>query len=110
MDKQAAILASFLQLKSSLTTKQLLRAIGDWFKVMDYQKWNNMWPNTNTINVQEDLLRHRSWFTDSRIRATPTLFINSKKMPGRYSISDFKLLIPSLATLITETKNNLVVK
>lgn len=107
-DRRTIFVNSYLQiLKLSINYADPQLALSDWFKEMDYSKWLKMWQPRSNINVQEELQKHRSWINESGIYATPTFFINSKKLPGRYSLTDFEQLIPQLiGQLRIEIKSN----
>lgn len=62
------------------------------------KKWNYK----NEIDVTNMLLQHEWWNNETGITHTPTLFINGKKIPGRYTLNDIEKMIPQLTENITE--------
>jgi len=85
----------------------------DWFKWMDYDKWVAKWqlsslapdmPVKERYDVTQRVKLHDDWTKDNGIQFTPTLFLNGKKIPGKYSIDDFNLLIPELAVIFSDNK------
>jgi uncharacterized membrane protein len=70
--------------------------LNDWFDLMDIELWNKKWNPDNNINTNDRLLLHSKWMQEASILHTPTLFINGKKIPNRYTIEDVEILIPNL--------------
>ena len=86
--RQAAVLSEKKEIQQMLT---------DWFKWMDYEKWSNKWNDDESIQVHDAMNRHADWLNESNIAFTPTFFLNGKKIPGRYDLTDIQLLIPQFA-------------
>jgi hypothetical protein len=89
--------ASIIQNNSEL--RQLLT---DWFDWMDYDKWTDKWKSDSNIDIGKRMIQHNDWIVQSKIQFTPTIFINGKKLPGRYSLDDMEILIPQLAASLKE--------
>ena len=95
--QQAQIIKSNTELQAMLS---------DWFKWSDYEKWNKKYPSTiylplgSTSRAYTEILnivtKHQKWISDTNISVTPTLFINGRKLPGRYNIKDIEKMIPQL--------------
>ncbi|MBS1946972.1 MAG: thioredoxin domain-containing protein [Bacteroidetes bacterium] len=64
--------------------------------------WGEKWLPDNTIDVKERMMQHSQWIKESNIAFTPTVFINGRKLPGRYSLNDLEILMPQLAEIMTE--------
>ena len=69
----------------------------DWFAWMNYEKWNRKWYSKKNINTDEVLQKHADWMNNSNITHTPTIFLNGRKLPGRYGLKELEKLIPQLA-------------
>jgi len=78
------------------TNSEIEEMTSDWFNWVDYERWSTKWKPNNNLNVDYFLEKHTAWVKDNEISFTPTIFINGKKMPGRYLISDLEVLIPEL--------------
>jgi uncharacterized membrane protein/thiol-disulfide isomerase/thioredoxin len=85
--QQAKIIKDNTELKAMLT---------DWFEWMDYGKWSGKWKMKDDIDVSNELVLHENWNNGTSITHTPTLFINGKKLPGRYNVKDVEKMIPQL--------------
>ncbi len=70
--------------------------LNDWFELMDIELWNKKWSPSDSIKTNDRLLLHSEWMEGASILHTPTLFINGKKIPNRYTIEDVEILIPDL--------------
>jgi len=76
---------------------QLQKMMSDWFSDMNYENWLTRWKATNNFSVNEKLNHHEKWIERSQISFTPTFFVNGKKLPVRYEISEFGNLLPRLS-------------
>jgi protein-disulfide isomerase len=91
-----AILQRACAVASNVELRQMLT---DWFEWMDYDKWINKWRVDHTLDVEASMKLHSQWMDENRISYTPTTFINGRKMPSKYSIHDFDVLIAPLAEI-----------
>ncbi|MCY7292029.1 MAG: thioredoxin domain-containing protein [Ferruginibacter sp.] len=108
-DRRTIVVKSILQIaKSSGGQKQIKQAISEWFREMNYSHWQKKWLPVLGNDVQAELENHKLWVSESTIRATPSFFINGKKVPGRYVLTDFEKLVPQLleALAIEVTKDS----
>jgi protein-disulfide isomerase len=86
-------------------TTQINKAtlLTDWFANMNFEKWRTKYPelqlNGSATNVTQKLQQHSTWVTKAAITATPTFFINGKKLPGRYNLKNIAKIIPALADI-----------
>ena len=88
---------SILQKAETIKNGQELQQIhNDWFEMMDYKKWVDIWQPDNTIKINTKLHQHCKWIGNSSIAYAPTFFINSNKIPGRYNLDDIGILIPQI--------------
>jgi uncharacterized membrane protein len=62
---------------------EIQEMLSDWFEWMDYEKWKTKWGANDTIDVHDDLVKHHTWIEENKIKFTPTLFINRKKLPSK---------------------------
>jgi uncharacterized membrane protein/predicted DsbA family dithiol-disulfide isomerase len=74
--------------------------LSSWFDKMNLQQWTQEWQPDTTQDVQQKLEQHRQWTTQSEIVSTPTLFLNGRKIPGKYSLEDIEHLVPQLLALL----------
>lgn len=71
--------------------------IGQWMKKNPIRELNGEEGKVNLL-----LSEHANWCTKAGITATPTLFINGKKYPDEYSLSDLRFQICKLLESIPE--------
>lgn len=88
-----AILQKANDINNSIELQSMLK---DWFTWMDYGKWVEKWHPNKRVNVRLILKQNQQWAEHSKISFTPTLFLNGKRLPRRYSLEDLGLLIPQL--------------
>ncbi len=78
------------------TEKDVHQMLSDWFEWMNDDTWQEKWKTDAGMDVHEALLRHQQWIAQHNIEYTPTLFINGRKIPGRYNLDDLAQLLPQL--------------
>lgn len=101
-DKRTMAVKSILQRSATLNDNtQLQQMLTDWFAWMDYDKWVNKWQPGNDTDITGRLKEHSNWMEQSAIQFTPTIFINGRKLPGRYNLEDMEYLVPGLAAILT---------
>ncbi len=88
-----AILQNANNLKSNTELKNMLT---DWFDWMNYKQWNAKWNTKNDCDVTSTIKKHDNWMDNNHIKYTPTIFVNGKKIPTRYEISDIENMLPQL--------------
>jgi uncharacterized membrane protein len=96
-----AILQQAAVLKNNNELQLMLR---DWFEWMDYEKWGRKWKKNNDIDVTNALLKHETWNNETGITHTPTFFVNGRKLPGRYNITNMVKMIPQLEDALVVLK------
>lgn len=71
----------------------------DWFYWMDSGKWNSKWGGSDITPEQigKRLQQHASWIKSAAVTFTPTIFINSRRLPGRYNLEILEKILPALA-------------
>ncbi len=68
-------------------------ALDSWFRLeeKEYKIWKLIYPIEKTEQMSFDIVNsHFNWCMKSKIRSTPTLFINGYKLPEVYTIEDFQ--------------------
>lgn len=106
-NKYTEAVTGILKVASIIKSKQAEQnMISDWFEFMNYEKWSEKWKPSSIgmqqigrYDVKERLAQHYEWINNNRIAHTPTLFLNGRKIPGRYNIYDLELLIPQLSEI-----------
>lgn len=100
-DRRTIAARAILQKANTIrNNRELQQMLTDWFEWMDYDKWSEKWRPDNTIDVDLPMKLHSKWMEENRISYTPTSFINGRKLPGKYSLTDVELLIPQLAEIL----------
>ena len=92
---------------TTLATKAILKLtendinkrkiIHDWFEIMDLDELHKAWPNKESFDVYNLMVKHENWMKENKITYTPTIFINTKRLPTRYSLKDVGSIVPQLA-------------
>ena len=102
-DRRAVAARAILQrAKMARNNAELRQLLADWFEWMDYGKWAEKWRPDSTADVSRQMKLHSNWIEASKISYTPTVFLNGKRLPGKYSLSDVSALIPQLAEKLEE--------
>jgi protein-disulfide isomerase/uncharacterized membrane protein len=65
-----------------------LESIKDWYHLLNLEKFKELHP-TNGEQVDATIEKHIVWSKGANIKATPTIFVNGRKLPGLYSWVDF---------------------
>ncbi len=89
--------AIFKQAAAINNNSELQKMLSDWFEWMDYEKWKQKWKSDIDLDVTPIMQKHKSWVQESGITHTPTFFINGRRLPGRYNLSDLEKMIPQLS-------------
>ncbi|MCI1189902.1 thioredoxin domain-containing protein [Hymenobacter sp. DH14] len=92
-----------------MTQVDLQAMMTSWFEKMNLQSWADLWKPDITLDVQKRLEQHQQWMTQTRITYTPTLFLNGRKIPGRYSLEDIEPLLPQLLALLPSVSRDTAV-
>jgi uncharacterized membrane protein len=90
-------------------SNKCMQALSAWYIQggrQDINQWINKYPapslNGKESKVKEILSEHSNWCLKAGITATPTLFINGKKYPEEYALSELKFLIRKLLEAIPD--------
>jgi len=68
--------------------KDAFAAIRDWYKVMRMDQYqHHLTDDSNPVTTEIE--RHIAWSREAGIKATPTLFVNGRKLPELYNWADF---------------------
>ncbi|MEQ1554070.1 MAG: vitamin K epoxide reductase family protein [Ferruginibacter sp.] len=94
--KTVAIKAILQQAANLSSNSDLKNMLSDWFEWMNYERWNLKWKENNEIDVANVLSKHELWNTETGITHTPTIFVNGRKLPGRYDIKNIEKMLPQL--------------
>jgi uncharacterized membrane protein/glutaredoxin len=95
-NERTVAVQAILQKTTVLSKSELPLLFTDWFETMDYTKWISKWAPDTQIDVTSHLHKHEIWVNQSNIAYTPTIFINGKKIPGKYNLDELEALIPTL--------------
>lgn len=82
----------FIALYNNSTSKEITKALSDWFEIKDYKKWSNKYPCIITDLHFEMLKKQVQWSKNNQISGTPTTIINNRKLPLLYNIEDLKYI------------------
>lgn len=77
---------------STLTAKEIIKAarqkpfeaIKDWYQVFDVDRFKQI-HHTNGEDVSGDIIKHINWSKATGIEATPTFFVNGRRLPRLFS-------------------------
>ncbi len=99
-DKRRIAVNAILQQAALLKNKnELKEMLSNWFEWMNYEKWESKWKIKDELSVSDVIIKHETWMNTTGITHTPTFFINGKKLPGRYGITDLDKILPQMADL-----------
>lgn len=82
-----------LAIREELGDLKVDEALGDWYLSpnKDYESFAKKYPVKGDLKQhKEKVIAMRNWCNDTKIRATPTFFINGRELPDGYSIKDLK--------------------
>jgi hypothetical protein len=107
-DKRTIAAKAILQAAKTLTPGADLRdMLAQWFEWMDYDRWMEKWRPDKNIDAEQQIQRHMQWIRNNEIVYTPTLILNGRRVPNRYSVDDIGLLIPQFEELMQLDSLNL---
>jgi uncharacterized membrane protein len=75
------------------TTK---KALGDWYLKVNrgYEEFSRNYPITEMLELQNPKIDEMlAWTEENKISFTPTIFVNGKQLPERYTINDLKFIL-----------------
>lgn len=93
-ERRTVVVADMIRNAITRGNDELSVMMSDWFKWENYEQWSSKWRLKSDADVSSMLKMHDYWTHQNRIAFTPTIFLNGKKLPGRYSLSEFGLLLP----------------
>lgn len=96
-----SILQKAATIKSSDVMKEMIH---DWYKIYDIDKWKSIWKPESLIDVKDRMERHNTWIVENNIIYTPTIFLNGRKFPSKYSVQDLNYLILDLVETYRNNK------
>lgn len=83
----------------SLPEYQQSEALHEWFQMMNYDEWRNKYNVTLALDVNDVLRQHSEWSEKMHIVATPTLFLDARRVPDLYGVSELIYHLPHLTKL-----------
>lgn len=101
------MLQHLLAVLISVSSDEAEKALSDWFKSgqYDFEQWKIKFPSketTSEIEINSLLAAHYQWCQIAGVTKTPTIFINSRKLPEQYSVSDVSYQIRKMLEKISE--------
>jgi protein-disulfide isomerase len=95
-DKRTEAISYLLQLVKDQTTYYKRKALYDWYKYMDLEKFKNIYPLKTSIDIYKKLKEQQDWSEKTQIKFTPTIFINGFEMPVQYRAKELIYLVSRL--------------
>jgi protein-disulfide isomerase/uncharacterized membrane protein len=91
-NKKTKVASHLMSLQHGRDDVSLKKALDDWYeqKQKNYEAWSKEHPVTVIIDNTEALEKNKQWCKTTEIRATPTIFINGRKLPKPYQTEDIK--------------------
>jgi uncharacterized membrane protein len=88
---------SILQRATTITSSEEMKEmIHDWYTIYDIDKWKSIWKPDSSIDVKSLMQKHNRWIIENHIVYTPTVYLNGRKFPSKYSVQDLNYLILDL--------------
>jgi protein-disulfide isomerase len=85
-----------LQLAKNKPDHYLRKLLHNWYADMDFEKFSRKYPLNNSEQVDELLKKQELWGNESKIKFTPTIFINGHELPKQYHADDLKTMFRSI--------------
>lgn len=96
-NKLTIAVKAILERAARMNSEETRRMLHDWFAMKDFDRWKLEWPSQeNEAEVSSFMNQVNKWFVDNTVSFTPTIFIQGRKMPGRYDFSDFQKILPTI--------------
>ncbi|SDT43497.1 Thioredoxin [Mucilaginibacter mallensis] len=92
-DKKVGVVTRLMSLQSEQNDLSLKFALDDWYENKNYESWTKRHPVKNLASYSEALQKQSEWCSIAEVAATPTIFINGRKLPANYQPEDIKYLI-----------------
>ncbi|MCG2613405.1 hypothetical protein LZZ85_03900 [Terrimonas sp. NA20] len=92
-DRRTVAVTYLLQVLNGRSIEYKRKALHDWYKHMDADKFRQQYPLEDPVDVGSILTMHGNWNRDAAIVHTPTIFINGREMPEEYAFTDLLALI-----------------
>jgi thiol-disulfide isomerase/thioredoxin len=97
-DKKTKAVVYLLQLLESEDKEYRKKVLYDWYRLMDIDKFSQLYPLEQPPDVKAGLLALQQWKSSAKIKFTPTVFINGYELPDQYSIYDLPVYINRMMT------------
>lgn len=79
---------------------EVLSCINTWYeKETDLAEWKSMFPlktDVDSNSITAVIEEHNAWCSNAKLTATPTIFINGRKLPEPFSATDLSFQIQKL--------------
>ncbi|MEO8948262.1 MAG: thioredoxin domain-containing protein [Mucilaginibacter sp.] len=94
-DPKLKVAEHLLSLQANHDDISLKKAVDDWYeqKQRDFDTWSKKHSNIKSIPTDESIAIQRDWCNLTDIKATPTLFINGRKLSENYQPEDLKYFL-----------------
>jgi len=94
-DKTSEIAGHLMALQANQDALSLKKALTDWYeqKHKNYESWAKEYPKPANLSLNEALEKQKEWCIMADITATPTLFINGRRLPKNYQPEDLRYFI-----------------
>lgn len=80
---------------------QVEEMIATWYKVMDIEKFRQLYPVTEFVDVEDLLDKQHVWAERAEIQYTPTILINGYRLDRPFSQTDLPALYNSLVEIFS---------
>ncbi len=94
-DLKTQVAAHLMSLQASQNDVSLKKALNDWYeqKQKNYEAWAKEHPKTTAVFAADALAVQKEWCMLTEVTATPTLFLNGRRLPKSYQPEDLKYFI-----------------
>lgn len=94
-DPRMKVAAHFLALQKHGDQQMTHEALCSWYQSSqrDFANWEKQFPIDYGGDENDLLKKQKEWCERSKIAATPTVFINGRRLPATYSIEDLKYFL-----------------
>lgn len=75
------------------TPEKIEKALSEWFKTLNYEKWSEKYPVKIEESHYTTLKKQFKWCIENNIEGTPTTFVNSKLLPSKTDLIDLKYIL-----------------
>lgn len=76
--------------------------VHEWFERMDLEVFKKRWPADDDPSTLYLLYLHSQWSKEVNVEFTPTVYLNGRSLPKRYTLDEIFPMIPELYHQIVE--------